>query len=198
MIKHSTYPSEDELLAHFRGGDEKALKVIFNSFYNRLCLFTTQFTNNSDSAEEIAVDAFHKLWERRAEFSSVQSLKGFLYVCARNAALNCVDKEQRRSKKIFAMFRETEPVEEPVVTQIIYAEVWNEIQKEIDALPEQCAKIIKLLYQMDMTPDEVASELNISRNTVYSQKFRGLAILRSRLSSAHIALLVTLLYPIKH
>ncbi len=194
MIKNSTYPTEDELLKNFREGDEKALSAIFNRFYNRLCLFTTQFTNDSDSAEEIAVDVFYKLWDKRANFFSIQALKGFLYLCARNAAINYADKEQRRSKKIVAMFGEAEIFEESVVTQIIFAEVWDEIEREINALPEQCAKVIKLLYQMDMTPDEVASELNINRNTVYSQKFRGLAILRSRLSSAQIALLLSVLF----
>lgn len=190
MIRNSDFEHDDELLSRFRLGDEKALNQIFNSFYNRLCLYTNQFTNNSDIAEELAIDAFQKLWLRRADFFNIQALKSFLYACTRNAALNYLDKEQRRSKKMFAFLNQEEAVEEPIVTNIIYAEIWNEIQQEINSLPEQCAKIIKLLYEMDLSPDEIAVQLNISRNTVYSQKFRGLAILRKKLSSSHFALML--------
>ena len=192
MIRNSDFEHDDELLSRFRLGDEKALNQIFNSFYNRLCLYTNQFANNSDIAEELAIDAFQKLWLRRADFFNIQALKSFLYVCTRNAALNYLDKEQRRSKKMFAFLNQEEAVEEPIVTNIIYAEIWNEIQQEINSLPEQCAKIIKLLYEMDLSPDEIAVQLNISRNTVYSQKFRGLAILKKKLSSSHFALLLAI------
>ena len=194
MIRNSNFEHDEELLSRFRSGDEKALNVIFNSFYQRLCLYTTRFTHDSDISEELAIDAFHKLWERRQEFSTVQSLKGFLYVCTRNAALNHLDKEQRKSKKMFAFFNQEEAVEEPIVTNIIYAEIWDEIQQEVNSLPEQCAKIIKLLYEMDLSPDEIAVQLNISRNTVYSQKFRGLAILKKKLSSSHFALLLSIYF----
>lgn len=192
MIKNSNFENEEALLSRFSAGDEKALNLIFNSLYNRLCLFTDQFIHESDVAEELAVDAFHKLWERRCDFSTMQTLKSFLYICARNSALNYKDKEQRRSKKLFSFLSEEDLVEDPIVTNIIYAEIWDEIQQEINALPAQCAKIIKLLYEMDLSPDEVAAQLNISRNTVYSQKFRGLAILKKKLSSMHFALLISM------
>jgi RNA polymerase sigma factor (sigma-70 family) len=192
MSRNLSFEQDDDLLVRFRAGDEKALNLIFNSLYNRLCLYTNQFTHDSDISEELAVDAFHKLWERRIDFSNMQALKAFLYVCTRNAALNYVDKEQRRSKKMFAFFNRQEAVEDHIMTNIIFAEVWDEIQKEIDALPEQCAKIIKLLYEMDLSPDEIAVQLNINRNTVYSQKFRGLAILKKKLSSNSFALLLAI------
>ena len=192
MIKNSNFEDEEALLSRFNAGDEKALNVIFNSLYNRLCLFTDQFIHDSDVAQELAVDAFHKLWERRIDFTTMQALKAFLYVCARNSALNYKDKELRKSKKLMSLFREGDLVEEPIITNIIYAEVWDEIQREIDALPVQCAKIIKLLYEMDLSPDEVAAQLNISRNTVYSQKFRGLAILKKKLSSMHFSLFISI------
>jgi len=194
MIRNSDSMDDNELLACFRLGDEKALNQIFNSFYNRLCLYTNQFTNDNDIAEELAIDAFHKLWKRRSDFFNIQGLKAFLYLCARNAALNHIDREQRRTKKMFAFLMNDEAIEEPVITNIIYAEIWDEIQREINSLPEQCAKIIKLLYEMDLSPDEIAVQLNISRNTVYSQKFRGLAILRKKLSSSHFAFLLSVYF----
>lgn len=193
MTLNSTYQNEDDLLPGLNAGDEKALNLLFKKYYNSLCIFATQLVSNSDIAEELAVDAFHKLWDRRADFNNLQALKTFLYVCVRNAALNHLDKEQRRSKKIFSLFNGAEAIDEPIVNKIIYAEILGEIQREINELPEQCSKIIKMLYEQDMSPNEIAEELNISRNTVYSQKLRGIAILKKRLSVIHLTVLLAVI-----
>ena len=194
MIKNSIYKNEEELFEHLRNGDERSLNWLFQLLYSRLCSFTTQFTKDEDIAEELTIDAFHKLWERRTECTSLQAIKGFLYLCTRNAALNYLDKQRRQSRRMLDFFGTSETAEEPILAHIIYTEVWEEIKKEIDCLPEQCAKIIKLLYEMDLTPDEVAQQLNISRNTVYSQKFRGLAILKKKLSSTQMVILLSVFF----
>jgi RNA polymerase sigma-70 factor (family 1) len=194
MSRNSNFEHDEELLNRFSSGDEKALNLIFNSLYNRLCIYTNQFTNDNEISEELTIDAFHKLWERRSDFSNMQALKAFLYICTRNSALNYIDKEKRRTKRMLGFFSHNEAVDDPVLTNIIYAEIWDEIQQAINSLPEQCAKIIKLLYEMDLSPDEIAIQLNISRNTVYSQKFRGLAILKKKLSSGHLALLLAIYF----
>jgi RNA polymerase sigma factor (sigma-70 family) len=189
----SSFDREDDLLHAFRTGDEKALNLVFNDQYKDLCTYTTLIVDNADIAEEIAVDVFHKLWNKRIGFDSIRSLKSYLYVSARNAAYNHLDKEQRKAKKAFAFFNGAERLTDPVINKIIYAEVLAEIEREVNALPEQCSKIIKMLYEQDMTPDEIAKELNISRGTVYTQKLRGIGLLKKRLSAMHFIVLLTMI-----
>ena len=190
MTTNSSYPVENELLRDFNIGDERALNVLFKKFYTGLCFFAIQITNDKAIAEEFAIDVFQKAWDRRQHFENEMALKTFLYVSIRNASLNHIDKEKRKSKRIFSFLHTVSFDQEPVEDKIVHAEIIGEIQREINNLPEQCSKIIKMLYELDMTPDEVAKELEISRNTVYSQKLRGMSILRKRLSSMHFALLV--------
>jgi RNA polymerase sigma-70 factor (family 1) len=190
MIKKSTYPSEDQLLADFRSGDEQALNYLFKNFYRGLCFFALKFTNDTYIAEELTLEVFHRLWERRQDFFSLPALKSFLYVSVRNAAINHLDKEKRRTNHKISFYNGEDACQEPIIDAIIQTEILIEIQNEINALPEQCSKIIKMLYELDMKPDEIASELNISRNTVYSQKLRGLALLKKRLSAANFDLLL--------
>jgi RNA polymerase sigma-70 factor (family 1) len=188
-----SFDREDHLLHAFRTGDEKALNIVFNDLYKDLCTYTTLIVDNSDIAEEIAVDVFHKLWDKRIGFDSIRSLRSYLYVSARNAAYNHLDKEQRKAKKAFALFNGAERLTDPVINKIIYAEVLAEIEREVNALPEQCSKIIKMLYEQDMTPDEIAKELNISRGTVYTQKLRGIRLLKKRLSAMHFVVLLAMI-----
>lgn len=192
MSKICDYQSEDELLSNFRAGDEKALNHIFKTFYTGLCFFADKLTADNGIAEELTIDVFEKAWNRRQNFHNLLALKTFLYVSVKNASLNYIDKQQRKAKKVLSFIYSSDTAEAPIVDSIIHAEIINELLREIEALPEQCSKVMKMLYLLEMTPDEIAVELNISRNTVYSQKMRGIALLKKRLTAAQLAILLSL------
>ncbi|UEG51356.1 sigma-70 family RNA polymerase sigma factor [Mucilaginibacter daejeonensis] len=184
--------SDDELLSKFRIGDEKALNQIFSKLYGGLCFFASRFTTDIGIAEELTIDVFQKAWDRRETFHELTSLKAFLYISIKNASLDHIDKEKRRALRMSNFFSAYNEMEAAVIDNIIHTEVINELRQEIDALPEQCAKIMKMLYLLEMTPDEIAVELNISRNTVYSQKLRGISLLKKRSATFQLVLLALL------
>jgi RNA polymerase sigma-70 factor (ECF subfamily) len=71
--------------------------------------------------------------------------------------------------------------EEFVLNEMIRAEVLKEVMNEINNLPEQCGKVLKLAYLDGLKNQEVAKVLNISVHTVKNQKARAIQLLRTRL-----------------
>jgi RNA polymerase sigma-70 factor (family 1) len=190
-VDKSIFRDEDELLLKLQNGDQQAFNIIFKHFYAALCFFASRLTSDKYAAEEIVQDIFYKLWEKHGDFNSITSIKAFLYISTRNACMNHIDKEQRKVKREMSAFSSNfEELDEPVITGIIYAEVLNEIRTEINSLPEQCAKIIKMLFEDEMKPQEIADELHITVSTVYNQKMRGISLLKKRLSGATFELLM--------
>ena len=185
-----TYRNEEYLLTQLKSGDENAFSHIFRLFYPPLCFFCSRLISNNAVAEEIVQDILYKVWEKNEDFNSLLSIKAFLYISTRNASMNYIDKEQRKLKRETAIYLTSEESEEPVIREIIYAEVINELRTEINNLPEQCGKIIKMLYEEEMKPQEIADELKIKVSTVYNQKMRGIAILKTRLAGATFDLLM--------
>lgn len=188
--------TEDELLEGLLKGNTYAFDCIFNKFYGALCLFATRLTSDKFTAEEIVQDIFCKLWNKHSDFHSLNAIKAFLYISTRNASMNALKKQSRKMKhdQAFALFKEGS--EEPFINEIIYIEALREISTEINALPDQCGKIIRMIFEDGLQPKEIADKLDIAISTVYNQKMRGLSILRKRLSDKGFAVLTAVIVSI--
>lgn len=184
--------TDNEVLALMNSGDERAFGVVFEKYYPALCFFSSRLIADKDAAEDIVQELLYKLWHKHADFTSMESVKAFLYIGARNASLNYIDKEKRKEKHHQVMMQLPAEVTEPVLNEIIYTEALREIATELNHLPEQCGKVIKMLYQDGLKPQEIADQLGITVSTVYNQKMRGIAILKSRLSIQGFGLLLIL------
>ncbi|MBL1408903.1 RNA polymerase sigma factor [Sphingobacterium faecale] len=172
----------NQVVVDFQAGNPEAYQHIFHLFYRPLCLFLSKMGLNSFVTEEIVHDTFLKLWNKSADFSEINSLRSFLYVSCKNAALNLLDKEKRLRIKEEGYQHSQDWVDFPVTQQIIYMETIQEIHQAIGTLPDQCQKVIQLLFIEGYTPQEVADELGISSSTVYNQKMRGVQLLRNVLN----------------
>lgn len=193
MVNHSAHQQEKDLLFQLRSGDEKAFGMVFKEFYPGLCYFATRLIQDDAAAEEIVQDVLYKLWQKHGDFDNLVSIKAFLYISTRNASLNYIDKERRKALRIEDFEATADTFEEPVINEMIYTEALNRLRVEINNLPDQCGKIIKMLFEDDMKPQAIADELNITVSTVYNQKLRGVSLLKKRLSDSSLEFLLVYL-----
>jgi RNA polymerase sigma-70 factor, Bacteroides expansion family 1 len=171
----------NDIMEALRKGEPEALQSLLELFYGALCLFAERMVTDRQAAEDIVGEAFIKLWKRRDNFATVQNIKAFLYISTRNAALNLLKQAKRESlsKKQLAYLSEEQGAF--VLNDMVRAEVLREIMQEIDKLPEQCGKVLKLGYLQGMKNQEIATMLNISVHTVKNQKARAIQLLKIRL-----------------
>ena len=186
--------SDNELVSLLRNGDEQAFDQLFRKFYPGLCFFARKITPVQGAAEEIVQDTLFKVWQRRADFDSYTSLKGFLYISTKNACRDSIDQEQRKLNRENSWYLENIKTEEDVEENIIYAEVLIEISQAIDKLPEQCRKIMKMSYEQGMSGKEIAAAMELTVSTVNNQKARGVTLLRKILSPNSFAIMLVLLH----
>lgn len=194
-MKTNDIVDETDLLLQLHRGSQTAFDTLFRMFHPALCFFARRLTVSlyPGEAEEIVLDSFLKLWQRRSNFSSLSSVKAFLYIATRNACLNNLDKEEVRHRKHVQYLYSADDVEDTVVEEIIYTEVLREVSYVIESLPAQCRRIIKMAYEEGLTTKEIATALNITVSTVNNQKSRGVRLLKKRLSNNGFAFLLTFL-----
>jgi RNA polymerase sigma-70 factor (ECF subfamily) len=187
--------NEEHLLLQFQTGDENAFSQLYTQFYPRFCFFATRLIGDRLVAEEVVQDTLFTFWKKKQDFPNLKAAKAFIYVSVRNACMNHLDKENRKAKKIKDLRVITETTDQPIVQEMILAEVINELRNEVAKLPEQCAKVIRMLYEEEKKPQEVADELQITVSTVYNQKLRGISLLKKRLpaASANLGMLLLLM-----
>jgi RNA polymerase sigma-70 factor (ECF subfamily) len=154
---------------------------LFREYYARLCHYAHQFTADTESARDIAQEAFVVyLAEQKNISTHPTAIKNFLYTTVRNACLNILRHDKVVDK--FMQQQPTQPVEESgAMHAIIKAEVLAQIHQALQSLPVECQRIIRMGYIDGLKNQQIADTLEISINTVKTQKKRGLQLLRLRL-----------------
>ena len=182
--KYILYESDPkQLITDLNNGSIVAFRFVFDEFYKSLLLFTQHLLTDNNQAEDLVQDAFIKLWERNENFTSLSSIKVFLYLTVKNS---CIDHqrhiqivEQHIQKHInIQNIEEDDNLEQ----KIIEAETVRLIDKAIKELAPQ-SRAVFLLGLKGKKNQEIADELLISINTVKTHKQRALTALRKSLGN---------------
>ncbi|MBO9203976.1 MULTISPECIES: RNA polymerase sigma factor [Niastella] len=184
--------SENDIIDTLKNGGPEALQTLLKQFYSPLCLFAERLLTDRAAAEDIVGESFIKLWNKRSDFETTQNIKAFMYITVRNACLNHLKQAKRDSlskKQLAYLMGEKE---EFVLNEMIRAEVLKEIMQEINNLPEQCRKVLKMGYLEGLRNQEIANLLNISIHTVRNQKVRAIQLLKIRLRDRDVLALLLL------
>ncbi len=158
-------PLDNDIIDSFKKGGPDALQSFLKQFYSPLCLFAERLLMDSAAAEDIVGESFIKLWNKRTDFETLQNIKAFMYRTVRNACLNYLKQAKRDSLSKKQLAYLTSEKEEFVLNEMIRAEVLKEVMHEINKLPEQCGKVLKMGYLEGLKNQEIADLLNISVHT---------------------------------
>ncbi|WP_353151421.1 sigma-70 family RNA polymerase sigma factor [Chryseobacterium sp.] len=182
---------ERALLEQFQSGDEMAFDRIFTMFHSPLVFFANRILLNigMEISKEIVLDVFLKLYDRREAFETLSNIKAFLYISVRNSCIKVIEKEKVNQKRFDLYTKNFDEFEKNVLDNIVQTEVYEELYKAIDRLPETYRQIMGRIVSGD-TPKEISEELGIPVSTINTQKSRALSILKKSLSGAGIALLI--------
>ena len=146
-------------------------------------------------AEEIAAEAFTKIWRLHQRFDSPEGIRAYLYQIVRNDCLKWLQKE-KKAKWHWSnlLYLQSADQEKDHFHYLVNAETTRLLRAAIELLPPECSKVFRLLYVEGKSVNETALELEVSTSTVKTQKARGLRTLREHLKAHPLLLaLITLL-----
>ncbi|MFY0256202.1 RNA polymerase sigma factor [Chitinophaga sp. 30R24] len=148
-------------------GDEQAYKALFRLFYKPLSQFAYSIIKSWELAEEIASDVFMNVWKHRERLLQVENLKVYLYVSAKNIALNYLNKELRTQHFSLDELAVDISVSYATPEQIfISGEMVKRIEAAVNSLSPKRKIIFKLIREDGLKYKEVAQILDISVNTI--------------------------------
>jgi RNA polymerase sigma-70 factor (ECF subfamily) len=164
---------------------------VFDHYYAPLCYFATRYVNDSDEIKDLVQNIFVNVWNKdQLSFKNVQALNSYLYSSVRNACINYIRQEKLHREKYEEIITETQ-VENEFLQAKLENEVMIEIFKAIDDLPEKCRMIFKYSYLYGWSNNKIAEELNISVNTVKTQKMRAKKQLKEKLKNVfHVVVML--------
>ena len=189
MPDHNT----QKFLELFHLGDEEGLNYFFRLLYPSLVLYGLKITGCKEVSEEIASQAFMKVWESHPQFTSPLSLKAYLYRVVSNASIDFLRQQKQARKRQQLLYATSGKEEKSVLHKMIEVELYHQLYKSLDSLPHRSRRIFQLFYFGDKSLQEIALELGTTVNAVKSQKKRAMQLLREQKGSlvSFICFLVT-------
>lgn len=172
---------------------QEVFQKFFEAFHKSLCYFTNRIIRDEIEAEDIVQEIFLKLWKMNpTDYVHIRMIKPFLYMTAQNRSLNYLRNLEIRDRNYKNLSNE-ELDEDYFLCKQIHTEVIAELFEAIDKLPEKCKDIFKRAYLDGQEDKKIAEELNISLNTIKTQKQRAKTFLRVQLKD--LFLYVVMLFP---
>jgi len=172
----------DFSIERFREGNLRDFQCVYELYYETIYTFAYNLVRKSEEAQDITTETFVKLWRLQANFENLNNIKAFLYITSRNACFDHFRKLQRQrsgQKEILYLLRSENEVE----NEMIDAEVFGELSRQIEDLPFSCRRVFELIYFNNLTTSEIAEKMGISAQNVLNQKAKAIRILRSGLLS---------------
>src|SRR5690606_38043118 len=154
--------------------DQKALELLFDRYYYRLCDFAFQHVRSFDLAEEVVSDVFFKIWKNRDKLKIYGKFKSYIYIATRNQALNYLQKENRETLYLEETSEDYYLYEPHQDQEMIFQELENRLEILINNLPPRRKKIFKLSRIEGFTYREIADILSISVHTVQNQMVQAM------------------------
>ncbi|MBN8857527.1 MAG: RNA polymerase sigma-70 factor [Sphingobacteriales bacterium] len=195
MKSHFTYYSEPELIQRFATGEPAAFRAIYKQLYLPVFRFVQQWVNNIEDAEELTADTFVKLWNNRDRFETLDYIRAFLHVTARNACINFLKQLRAKTSRQKELEKQLTINTEPdFVVHEIRQELMKLVYAEVEQMPKKMKEIFLLSYAEGLKPSEIALRLNLSVQTIQNQKANAIRLLKIALAdkSLLLALLIWL------
>ncbi len=185
--------SEEDLIEQCRKGDASAFEQIVALYEKRVYNLAYRLTGNHDDAQDMAQEAFVKVWASLKEFRGDSSFSTWLYRIVSNA---CLDELRRRSRRRTVSLdapvgdegpARQVPSDEPELGYGMERdEVRRAVQQGIRGLSDHHKMIIVLRDIQGMSYEQIAEALDISLGTVKSRLNRARLSLRDRLSEMEL------------
>ncbi len=153
-------------------GNKKVYEELFTNYYPILMRFAEGYVFRKDVCEDIVQDFFVWLWENRATLNMEVSLQSYFYQSIKNKCLDYL-KHLRVKDKYRVLFIQASVNAEMDSEEENEDDLYRKMDDIINQMPTQMAEIIKAKYFKSLKTEEIASNYNISVNTVKTQLARG-------------------------
>lgn len=192
QLERNQQYNEAVLLQQVAGGDERAFSAVVGHYAPVVYAQLLVYLKDVQRAEEVSQDIFMGIWRNREKLAAMDNFPGYLYVSARNRVLTAV------KEKVLAT---EEPPEDRLqslladpASAVEFRELMDGVRQGVALLPTRRKEVFMLSRQENLTYDEIAARLGLSKNTVKEHITAALAFLRDYLNREMDVVLVALLW----
>lgn len=180
--------NKDIKVSDLKKGSESAYKKIYSLYYNDLCSYVFNFTNDKDLSEDIVQNVIFAIWKNKHKLNIHNSLKAYLYKSCYNEFIDTYKRQKKQIDYVTSVKITTLNTFFDEDTNNFSEKRVLQVQKAIEKLPKKCKEVFTLTKIEGLKYREVADRMKISVKTV--EAHMGLAI---RKIKEQVIIIITLL-----
>lgn len=186
--------SDEALMARVARGGQDAFEVLLERYENAVITFCYAFVRNRDLAEELAQEAFLRVYKSAPRYKPLAKFSTWLYRIAANLCINELNKEKLRRAR---------SIDEPVgnspdgsriveriasdsklpLTQAELREAHAIVERAIDRLPDEQRATLVMVEYHNLSYKEIAEILGVTVSAIKMRVKRARESLREMLRS---------------
>lgn len=171
--------ADADLLAAAVRRDAKAFGLLITKYHALVYRVVWRMTNGSTEAEDIAQEAFLKLWNNPAQVREAAALKGWLMRVAHNLAMDWFRHKPDRGSDALDEVSDTRPSVEDRMGQDW---VSRRLNQAVAQLPERQRLALTLVHFEQVSQTDAAAALDVSVDAFESLLARARRALKDQLT----------------
>jgi RNA polymerase sigma-70 factor (family 1) len=183
--------NEKMLLRQVTRHDEKAFKALFEAYQSRLYHYIIGIVKSKETAEEMVIDVFLKIWQQREMLTGVERFDAFLFRVAFNQSVDFLRRAARDPKIRDIIWQDIELAGGlPSDATVIVKEYEVKLKEAIGLLSPQRQLIFRMSREKNFSHSAIAQKLQLSKYTVSNHISESLRFIRAYLANFLTMLLV--------
>jgi RNA polymerase sigma-70 factor (ECF subfamily) len=158
------------------------LRRVFEEYKRQVYTQVYAIAKSQYAAEEITQEIFIKIWQNRELLSSVKNLDGYIYTIVRNYSLNYLRKAASDLRLVNHLISVAVPGYNHTESVVQVSEYKKLIHMAVSQLSPQRRLVYEMSKDYDLSYDDIASQLNLSKHTVKNHLLSALASIRGYLT----------------
>ncbi len=147
-----------------------SFQTLHGLHYRLLCDFVFSYLKEKELCEEVISDVFVTIWQKRKDLQDIRNIKSYLYTCSKNHSIDLIRKNSIRIQTDSNLYEiEIPDVDTNTLPTLEMKEFREYLQKAVDELPPKCKQIFKMMNNDQLSYNEIAEILSLSRKTVEAQ-----------------------------
>jgi len=179
-------PDDKLTIKNLKEGDVLSFDKIFNKYNRKVYYFAKSYLKSKEEAEDVVQNVFLNIWKYRDQINEYYVFSRYLFKITYTETCKRFRKQASSRKHFEEMLQNLSLEDNSTDLDIEFNDLQKTVSKLIDNLPSRQRVIFLFSVKDQLTNDQIAQKLNISKKTVDNYLARAKTFIRKTLSDGSI------------
>ena len=182
----TAYPDDKIIIQNLKNGDVLSFDNIFKKYNRKVYYFALSYLKNREQAQDVVQEVFMNLWRYRDQINDYYNFSKYLFKITYNATCKSFRKQASDKKQLEEVVRNSIMEDNSTNLDIEYNNLFETANAFIEKMPARQKEIYLLSINEQLTTEQIAQRLNISKKTVENYLSQVKTSVRKSISDGNI------------